>query len=154
MPNTPNDVHVAVPRAAAGAAAPAPRESDGLVTILLVEDDEDGREMMKEYLESLGVRVDTAATGPEALQRAFARKPTMVLLDMTLPGMSGLEVATRLRADASTRDIPLVALTGREIRAEDREYFERVITKPARLELLDKLVHALFAKRNAARPPS
>lgn len=146
MPNTPSDV-----RTARFDRATSPRESD-LSVVLLVEDDEDSREMMAEYLGSLGYVVEVAATGPEALARGLSLVPAVVLLDMSLPGLGGLEVAARLRADPSTRDVPIVALTGRELEAADRATFAAVVMKPADLDRLHGLVRDLVGRASERRP--
>ena len=66
MPNTPTDVRLPRPDRARAA-----REAEAPATILLVEDDDDSREMMMEYLQSLGFRVEQASTGPEAVSQAL-----------------------------------------------------------------------------------
>src|SRR5438105_1236106 len=82
-------------------------------TILLVEDDPYLRDAFKLLLEDAGYPVIEAGTAEEALTAAFAELPRLVLLDLGLPDQYGLEVARKLRADARTRDIRIVALTGR-----------------------------------------
>jgi CheY-like chemotaxis protein len=80
--------------------------------VFLVDDFQDNREMYAEYLSLSGFRVAEAASGPEALEQAFALLPDPILMDLSLPGLDGWEVTRRLESDARTRCIPLVVLTG------------------------------------------
>lgn len=82
--------------------------------VLVVEDSEAIRHAFTLLLEECGYAVTGAPTGEDALRLAAERAPDLVLLDLGLPDISGLEVALRLRADPATRAIPLVALTGRD----------------------------------------
>jgi CheY-like chemotaxis protein len=80
--------------------------------ILVVDDYDDAREMYAEYLQFCGFRVAEARNGNEALERAFALKPDLILMDLSLPGMDGWEATRQLKSDERTRQIPVVALTG------------------------------------------
>jgi CheY-like chemotaxis protein len=80
--------------------------------ILVVDDYDDAREMYSEYLQFCGFRVAEARNGNEALEQAFAVKPDLILMDLSLPGMDGWEATRQLKADERTRQIPVVALTG------------------------------------------
>ena len=88
-----------------GAAAPL---------VLVVEDSDAIRAAFTILLEESGYAVAAAATGAEALRLAERRAPDLVLLDLGLPDMRGLDVARRLKADPATARVPLVALTGRD----------------------------------------
>ena len=80
--------------------------------ILVVDDYQDAREMYAEYLQYSGFRVAEARNGNEAVDQAFALKPDLILMDLSLPGMDGWEATRRLKAHETTRHIPIVALTG------------------------------------------
>ena len=80
--------------------------------ILVVDDYQDAREMYAEYLQFSGFRVAEAKNGNEAVEKAFALQPDLILMDLSLPGMDGWEATRRLKADEATRRIPVVALTG------------------------------------------
>jgi CheY-like chemotaxis protein len=82
--------------------------------VLVVEDSDAIRAAFTVLLEESGYAVAAAATGAEAVRLAEARPPDLVLLDLGLPDMSGLDVARRLRATPATAAVPLVALTGRD----------------------------------------
>ena len=80
--------------------------------VLLVDDYPDARDMYGEYLEYSGYDVIQAANGMEALQRAVDDQPDIILMDLSLPVMDGWEATRRLKANALTAAIPVVALTG------------------------------------------
>ncbi len=86
--------------------------TDTAPLILVVDDYQDAREMYAEYLQFSGFRVAEARNGNEALEQAFALKPDLILMDLSLPGMDGWEATRVLKADERTKSIPVVALTG------------------------------------------
>jgi CheY-like chemotaxis protein len=79
--------------------------------ILLVEDDPDLRDGLRELLEAWGHSVDVATNGPQGIERAIDRRPRVALIDIGLPGLDGYEVAQRIRSHTGTGNITLVALT-------------------------------------------
>ena len=88
--------------------------------VLLVEDDDTTRGMMRSMLERDGWRVTEAANGEEGLERAAENAPNVILLDLMMPRMDGFEFLTRLRRNESTRNIPVVVITAKELTAEER----------------------------------
>jgi len=80
--------------------------------VLVVEDYGDAREMYVEYLTFAGFTVAEAKNGFEAVEKATALQPAIVLMDLALPGMDGWEATRRLKTDERTRHIPVVAITG------------------------------------------
>ena len=86
--------------------------------ILVVDDYQDAREMYAEYLQFSGFRVAEAKNGNEAVEQAFALKPDLILMDLSLPGMDGWEATRRLKADEATRGIVVVAITGRALQSD------------------------------------
>lgn len=80
--------------------------------VLVVDDYQDAREMYAEYLKASGFRVEEARTGIEAVAKALEVKPDCILMDLSLPGIDGWEATRQLKADPSTRHIPVVAITG------------------------------------------
>ncbi len=80
-------------------------------TILVVEDNEFNRDMVTRYLETLGFQVIQAADGRQAIERARADGPDLILMDMSLPEIDGWEATRRLKSDENTQSIPIVALT-------------------------------------------
>jgi CheY-like chemotaxis protein len=86
--------------------------------ILLVEDYDDAREMYRDYLEFSGFRVDTARDGHEALKKARAQMPDLILMDLSLPGLDGWEATRILKNDPSTSHLMVVALSAHALAAE------------------------------------
>jgi two-component system phosphate regulon response regulator PhoB len=93
-------------------------------TVLIVDDEKDLRHLLDFNLKQAGYRTLHAATGEEALQQAARHEPDMILLDLNLPDVSGIEVARRLKADPETREIPIVMLTARGGEADRITGFE------------------------------
>jgi CheY-like chemotaxis protein len=89
-------------------------------TVLLVEDSDAIRDAFTILLEDAGYTVLGAGTGEDALRLAAERVPDLVLLDMGLPDMTGLDVVRQIKADASTAGIAVVAVTGRDEEADRR----------------------------------
>jgi phosphate regulon transcriptional regulator PhoB len=81
--------------------------------VLVVEDEPDIRRLVVLHLERDGFRCRTAANGLDALREAKANVPELVVLDLMLPGLDGLEVCRRLRSDASTAGVPIIMLTAK-----------------------------------------
>ena len=79
--------------------------------ILIVEDNEKNRKLERDVLQFHGYRVAEAETGEEGLRLALEAPPALVLMDIQLPGMNGIEALGRLRADPRTRHIPVIAVT-------------------------------------------
>ncbi|MFJ7781078.1 response regulator transcription factor [Streptomyces yangpuensis] len=95
---------------------PAPGRTSGDATgrVLVVDDDPTVSEVVAGYLERAGFTVHRAADGPAALESAARHRPDLVVLDLMLPGMDGLEVCRRLRANGNGRPtVPVVMLTAR-----------------------------------------
>src|SRR5918998_6697274 len=95
-----------------------PQSSEPLV--LVVDDYQDAREMYAEYLKASGFRVAEARTGIEAVSKAREVNPDCILMDLSLPGIDGWEATRQLKADASTRNIPIVVLSAHAM-TDDRE---------------------------------
>jgi len=86
--------------------------------ILIVEDDPDIAHLVIRYLDKAGFSTEHVASGREALQTITARPPDLLVLDLMLPQVDGLEICRRLRAGEATADIPIIMLTAR---AEESE---------------------------------
>ena len=81
--------------------------------ILVVEDDKDIVKLVRYHLEKAGFRVASASDGLEALRAVLQERPDLVILDLMLPGLEGLEVCRRLRRDPSTARLPIIMLTAK-----------------------------------------
>lgn len=124
--------------------------------VLLVEDNEMNRDMLSRRLMRRGYEVVMAVDGAEGLARAGTDAPDVILLDMSLPVIDGWDVARRLRADAATAAIPIIALTAHAMQG-DRERAlaagcDDFDTKPVELErLLLKIQTVLAAGARGVR---
>jgi two-component system, cell cycle response regulator DivK len=122
-------------------------------SVLIVDDFPDNREMYADFLGFAGFTVFMAANGKEALDQAFANRPDIVLMDLSLPGMDGWEATRRLKADPRTRDIPVVALTGHALAGHSQGAKEAgcdgFIAKPCLPEDLLKQLNSLLDARDA-----
>jgi two-component system phosphate regulon response regulator PhoB len=85
----------------------------GSDVVLVVDDEPHIVALVAYHLAKSGYRVVTATTGPDALDRARRERPSLVILDLMLPGMSGFDVLRKLRADTGTSDVPVLMLTAR-----------------------------------------
>jgi two-component system, cell cycle response regulator DivK len=109
--------------------------------ILLVEDDRDTREMYSEFLSYSGMRVTEASNGRGALESIRSERPDVVVTDIAMPGMDGLELSRRLRASEPTRDVPIIAVSGNaSARARDAGIANVVLDKPC---APDELLHVI-----------
>jgi len=86
--------------------------------ILVVDDERDIRELLEYNLRKEGYVVVCVSSGEEALAQVQARRPDLVVLDLMLPGVDGLEVCRRLQADTRTRRVPIVMLTAKDSEAD------------------------------------
>jgi signal transduction histidine kinase len=129
------------------------RVADGRLRILVVEDNDDAREMLRTLLDLAGHETYEAADGPEGLRLATELKPQVALVDLGLPGFDGLELAGRIRAIPGGDTIELVALTGYG-QMQDRQRtraagFDQHVVKPVDPDTLGKVL-AVAAQRSAA----
>jgi CheY-like chemotaxis protein len=127
--------------------------ADGRLRILVVEDNDDAREMLRTLLDLAGHETYEAADGPEGLRLATELKPQVALVDLGLPGFDGLELAGRIRAIPGGDTIELVALTGYG-QMQDRQRtraagFDQHVVKPVDPDTLEKVL-AVAAQRSAA----
>jgi two-component system cell cycle response regulator DivK len=79
--------------------------------ILIVEDNEKNRKLVRDVLQHKGYKTLEAETGEEGVRLAQESSPALILMDIQLPGMNGIEALGRLRADAKTKKIPVIAVT-------------------------------------------
>jgi len=133
-------------RPALEARPPAPPKTAprGARRILIVEDNADAREMLRDLLALAGHEVSEAESGPEGVESALRLQPDFTLIDIGLPGFDGYEVAQRIRRAPEGAGLALIALTGYGS-GEDRSRalqagFDRHLTKPIDMDELDRLL--------------
>ena len=88
--------------------------------ILIVEDNDKNRKLVRDVLTFKGYEVIESETGEEGVRLAQERRPRLVLMDIRLPGIDGVEALRRLRAEDATRGIPVMAMTA-SVMSEDRQ---------------------------------
>ncbi len=118
--------------------------------ILIVDDEEDVLELVRYNLDKNGYRIETATTGEKALTKARTKLPDLIILDLMLPGIDGLEVCKKLKSDTKTQNIPIIMLTakgeeadivtGLELGADD------YVTKPFSPKVLVARVRRILHK--------
>jgi CheY-like chemotaxis protein len=130
------------------------------LTVLLVEDDPATLSLYADALMVSGFRVIAARTGSEALARARAEVPDVVVADLGLPDFDGYEVCRQVHVDSRLQRVPAIALTGRSMAIRDIEFAEQagfaaVVLKPATPEQLSAAITRARARgTSSAAPPA
>ena len=127
---------------------PAPKRSP---LILLAEDNEDNISTFSSYLEAKGYRIVVAKDGQEAINLTKAHHPELILMDIQMPGMDGLEAMRQIRVDPTLGDIPIIALTALAMTGDQERCLEaganHYLTKPVKLkQLANTIEQFLLAK--------
>ncbi len=122
-------------------------------TVLVVDDERDILELVKYNLDKEGYQVTAVATGEDALLAARSKLPDIIVLDLMLPGVDGLEVCRRLKAEPTTRGIPIVMLTAKGDEADVVAGLELgaadYVTKPFSLRELTARIRAALRRGDA-----
>jgi len=125
--------------------------------VLLVDDDESLLDLMEHVVKKEGFRTDRAAEGPEALRKAQALNPDLMILDMMLPGIGGFEVVRQLQASGHG-DIPVILVTGRVLDPGGIELIQQesnvklFLQKPIRPSELAASIHLFLGTRSSSSP--
>ena len=121
-------------------------------TVLIVEDNDKNMKLARDVLQAKGYQTLEAETGEEGVRLAKERKPDLVLMDIQLPGINGIEAFRQIRADPKTARIPVVALTA-SVTPTDRSQitaagFDAFVGKPINLkEFLDTVKRLVEAAK-------
>jgi CheY-like chemotaxis protein len=115
-----------------------------MTKILLVEDNEMNRDMLSRRLERKGYAVAIAVDGQQGVDMALADPPALILMDMSLPVLDGWEATRRIKANAASKGIPIIALTAHAMQGDEQKAREAGCddfdTKPVELpRLLEKI---------------
>jgi two-component system, cell cycle response regulator DivK len=118
--------------------------------ILIVEDNEKNMKLVRDVLRVKGYATLEATTAEEGIQLAVEHRPDLVLMDIHLPGMNGIEARRVLRADPATANIPVIAVTA-SVMQQDRKQiteagFEGYVGKPINLKEFLGAVQAMLAR--------
>ena len=123
------------------------KDSKNLI-VLMVEDVEDARYYMRLELEHLGYVVIEAGDGAQAVEIALREQPDIILMDLTLPVMNGLEATALIRNDQRMREVPIIAVTAHQetdFRAGAKASgFNAYVTKPIDIAWLSELMKGLL----------
>ncbi|WP_112268613.1 response regulator transcription factor [Lentzea terrae] len=121
-----------------------------MTAVLIAEDDADIRDLLVFKLMQDGFDVTAVADGSAALDAVAAERPDLVILDVMMPGMSGLDVCQRLRSEHATKTLPVILLTARAQEADVESGFgvgaDDYVTKPFSPRELLSRVHAVLAR--------
>ena len=124
-------------------------------SILIVDDNAQNLKLARVVLANEGFDVHTASNAEDALQLLRTVTPRLILMDIQLPGMDGLELTRRLKADPATRPIRVIALTAYAMKGDDEKAFaagcDGYITKPIDVERLPVVVRSYLAERSPSR---
>ena len=124
-------------------------------SILIVDDNTQNLKLARVVLANEGFDVYTASNAEDALQLLRTVTPRLILMDIQLPGMDGLELTRRLKADPATRAIRVIALTAYAMKGDDEKAFaagcDGYITKPIDVERLPVVVRSYLAERSPSR---
>ena len=105
--------------------------------ILVVEDNDKNRKLVRDVLTFKGYEIIEAETGEEGVRLAQERHPSLVLMDIRLPGIDGIEALRQLRAEAATREIPIMAMTASVMTADRQKItdagFDAFQSKPLKV---------------------
>lgn len=131
----------------------AVNEGDALTQILVVDDEADIRELIEYNLAQNGYKVLTADNGTTALELAQSRAPDLIVLDVMMPGYSGIEVAKRLRTQTETSTIPILMLTAKTEEVHELEGLDSgaddYMSKPFSMKVLVARINALLRRRGS-----
>ena len=119
--------------------------------ILIVEDNEKNMKLVRDVLQAKGYATVEAVTGEDGVRLAAERKPDLILMDIQLPGLSGIEALRQLRANRETATIPAVAVTA-SVMQQDRKQiteagFNGYLGKPINLKEFLETVRAMLEGR-------
>jgi two-component system cell cycle response regulator DivK len=119
--------------------------------ILVVDDNQDNRELVVKLLKNKGYRMIEAIDGEDALQKAFTERPDLVLMDISIPKLDGYEVTRRLKSQEGLKDTPIIALTAHAMRGDMEKALnagcEGYITKPINIRELPEQIRYYLKDR-------
>jgi CheY-like chemotaxis protein len=129
-----------------------PDDANQRPVILVVDDTSDTRDIYSLYLSSRGFKVPTARDGLSGLDAACRLQPDVVVMDLSMPGLDGIEATRRLKADPRTSHIPVLILTAYPLQAAQRGALDAAdgfLTKPCLPDKLEQHVQRLLVRRRS-----
>jgi len=135
---------------------PNVKYESGLPTVLLVEDTEDNRQMMRHLLQMSGFYVVEATNGKEAVQLAREIDPEIILMDLSLPIIDGLAATREIRSDPDFSNVPIVAVSAHDTADFHNDALnagcDAYVTKPINYSELEELVNRLLQDKRRPLP--
>jgi two-component system cell cycle response regulator DivK len=114
--------------------------------VLIVEDNQDSRELVVKILKNKGYQLIEAVDGEEAIEKASSEKPHLILMDISIPKLNGFEVTKRLKEQEDFKNIPIVALTAHAMKGDREKFisigFEGYIAKPINIHELPEQIRS------------
>jgi two-component system cell cycle response regulator DivK len=118
--------------------------------ILVVEDNDKNRKLVRDVLTYKGYEVIEAETGEEGVRLAKARQPRLILMDIQLPGIDGIEALRQIRADEATRGTPIIAVTASALDRDRQKImaagFDGYQAKPLNVKAFMAAIEAVFGR--------
>ncbi|MCF6155183.1 MAG: response regulator [Candidatus Brocadia sp.] len=118
--------------------------------VMVVEDNEKNRKLMRVVLKAKGYNVIEAITGEEALAILKNQKPDIILMDIQLPGIDGLTLVKQIKADAITKDIPIIAVTAYAMKGDEQKILDTgcnaYVSKPINTQELPLIIEKYIKK--------
>jgi len=125
--------------------------------ILVIEDDERARGLLRTRLESFGFEVMCADSGDQGLKLARQEKPSLIIVDIMLPNMNGYQICRLLKFDKRFENIPIIILTGlqqsKNFQTAEEVHADSFLTKPYRAQELLETIEKLLGKEKAEEKP-
>ncbi|MBU6391131.1 MAG: response regulator [Planctomycetota bacterium] len=119
--------------------------------VMVVEDNEKNRKLMRVVLKAKGYNVIEATTGEEALSLLKGNIPDIILMDIQLPGIDGITLVKQIKADALTKDIPIIAVTAYAMKGDEQKILETgcnaYVSKPINTQELPLIIEK-YIKRD------
>ncbi len=118
--------------------------------VMVVEDNEKNRKLMRVILKAKGYNVVEAATGEEALGILKNQKPDIILMDIQLPGIDGITLIKQIKTDAATKDIPILAVTAYAMKGDEQKIMaagsDGYLSKPINTQELPAIIEKYLNK--------
>ncbi len=113
--------------------------------ILIVEDNEKNLKLIRDYLQFKGYETIEAVTGEAGIELAREQQPSMILMDVQLPGIDGMQAMKLLKSDPVTQQIPIIALTSFAMRGDQEQFmkegFDDYLSKPINIKEIPEVIN-------------
>lgn len=111
-----------------------------MARILIVDDNRMILQALSDHLESIGYETEVAASGADALEIIDAERPDVIIMDIIMPGMSGIDVTRRIRENPETASIPVIAFTSQSNQGNWGDLFDDYLVKPFGYDVVGEMI--------------